>query len=252
MLNPTYAMGRLLTKLDKALTDSNRIGSFKLKYKIATLPPGQAAKADSMVYDPITRIFSAVIKISDSAVKNGTDIFISQSIFHETVHAYLSFLLKRIMAGATYAQIQSLGYPKMFDTYVDSLIGRNYSYFQALDTSAQFQHNYMANKLLEFFANALEEFDDDRINNDEYYWYMAWKGLQQSQPWLHFWPSYNTQNWQTIANPATNNNDKRGFKYALTEDRLININNAIYEEGMGGQDALGKKPGAPGSNICYQ
>ncbi len=252
MLSNTHAMGRLLTKLDKALNDSTKLGSFNIEYRITTdIPPQYAAFADSMVYDPFDRQFYAIIKINPTFVQNSTDIYLSQSILHETVHAYLSFILKRIMAGASYAQIQYLGYPKIFDTYVDSLKGRNYGYLAGLDTSAQFQHNYMANHLLEFFANALSEFDDNRINDDEFYWYMGWKGLQPSKPWTDHWPNYPVWPISPSIAPATDDQDKEGFKYALTSDRLADIHNSIwYEQISDSAHARGRRRATLPN--CYQ
>jgi hypothetical protein len=256
MLSTSHAMGRLLNKLDLALKEPTSLGYFNIRYEITpNIPSGHTALADNINYDPFTRQFTCVIKISPTAIQNATDIYISQSIMHETIHAYLSFILRRIMTGSSFAQIQNLGYPKLFDTYVDSLINRNISILDTINRSAQYQHNFMANNLLEFFANALEEFDNDRINDDEYYWYMAWKGLQQSQPWVNVWPNFNTYpnaNWDVVTNPSMSDNNKNGFKYALTSDRIIDIHNALLSEQTSSASARGKKPVGQGTTGCYQ
>jgi len=87
------------------------------------------------------------------------------------------------------------------------------------------------------------------------YWYMAWKGLQQSQPWVNVWPNFNTYpnaNWDVVTNPSMSDNNKNGFKYALTSDRIINIHNALLSEQTSSASARGKKPVGQGATGCYQ
>jgi hypothetical protein len=72
--------------------------------------------------------------------------------------------------------------------------------------------------------------------------------LWDSQRWLSFWPNYSSGGQIPLNTPAADDNDKRGYKYAMTRQRLIGINNtnAIESKCLGGYK--GKKPSATN---CY-
>jgi hypothetical protein len=250
MLATTHQMGRFLAKLDRALGDSVKLNKFTIKYKIDNTLPFSTPGHTVGDYNAFDKSFDAVIRISDSVVKRSTDLFLSQTIFHETIHAYLTFIIYRLKLYGSQQNI-NLSYGSVFDEYVDSLKGRNVNYLTNLGI-ATYQHNYMADHLLQFFANSLAEFDEDRINDPEYYWYIAWAGLVgHSNAWTTHWP-----NWSTLpitsGAAATDNSDKQEFSYALTQTRLANIHNAAISEHLADNDSRGKKPAAPGSGNCYQ
>ena len=104
----------------------------------------------------------------------------------------------------------------------------------------------MQSKLLDAIAEALKTFDDNRIGDDEYYWYIPWKGLFKTDAFEQHRPNFDT--WPIVRAPLTTNDSTRGMTYALTPARLLNINNAIYEEKVANNLARGNKP-VPGG--CY-
>jgi hypothetical protein len=190
LLSGNNDLARLLVKLDKALNLENSIKDFKIKYvSNSNVPPNLAAITSCSFSD---NVFEAVININPLAIQRSTDIAIAQTFIHETLHAYMDFILYRIMNGITIQQLNQFDYSQIFDGYIDSLINKNQNQLiQFHDCSpgnpnpiCQYQHNYMANTLLNWMANALLQFDNNRIGNQEYYWLISWKGLQRTSAWL--------------------------------------------------------------------
>ena len=90
------------------------------------------------------------------------------------------------------------------------------------------QHNYMADKLLDYMAATIKQFDNNPATPDRYYWYLAWAGLTRKQvrTWKYHWPNFPT--WPP-SNPAPVNDSTRGLKYALTLSRIDTIYNKVLD-----------------------
>ncbi len=247
-------IGRILSKLDRSIDEPNNIEKFKVEFIIRDLSSfGAAAQATNYTYNTTTGIFSATIILDSTIAKNATNIYIAGSMMHECIHVYMKSLLFRIKGGTTLAQIQNMSYDAAFNEYVDSLVARDSRglSLQADDAffNGSYHHNYMANKLLMKIAEGLEKFDDSYINNDRYYWFLAWKGLYTTKTWLQHWPNYTSSpNWPIIGPPLTTDDSTRGLKYALTTSRLDTIIRSSINEQTSSSNSKGKKPIANG---CY-
>jgi hypothetical protein len=247
-------IGRILTKMDRSINEPNNIEKFNIKFTIRNLSALNAnAAAANYAYNTTTGVFSATIIIDSTVAKNSTDIFIAGRILHETIHVYMKSLLFRIKAGVTFDQIKNMSYDSVFTEYVDSLVAREARRISFIDDFNYFgssqNHNFMANKLIDKIAEGVQKFDDNRINDSEYYWYTAWSGLYKTKQWLHHWPNYySNPNWPIVGAPLTTNDSTRGLKYALTPARLQALNNALTNEDKANNNAKGKKPI---TNGCY-
>lgn len=88
--------------------------------------------------------------------------------------------------------------------------------------NGEFQHNFMAQKLIQMLADAVSHVDDGR-QPDEFYWGLTWTGsLMKSRTMKEHWPNHPT--WPPTAGyPSPSNDSTRGLKYALTQVRLDSI-----------------------------
>ena len=122
----------------------------------------------------------------------------------------------------------------------------------ASDTQ-RYHHNYMANHLINAMADALKDYDNNRVgtaqSSDEYYWLLSWDGLFNTDIFKYFWPNYDPVSLPLPSNPAVDDADKQNLKYAMTTARLIDIQNSNASEVLGDNYALGKKPGSGAR--CY-
>lgn len=145
--------------------------------------------------------------------------------------------------GASPSVISSLTEGTIFNAYVDTLMKRDSLNPNMLQWfSEKFQHNYMADQLLEFMSNIIKVFDNNSTTPERYYWYLAWSGLTRKsvKTWNYFWPNY--PSWPPT-NPAPSNDNTRGLKYALTLQRIDTIHNQVLdEERFSKPNAKGRKP----------
>jgi len=238
-------LGKILTKIDRANNDPNNIEKFNVKYHIKPLGL-VVAETDSFHYNSNTGVFSVSITLDSVIAHTATDIYVAGTILHETIHAYMASLLYRIKNGVTVGQLQAMTYDSLFNEYVDTLVATNEALLNSAFINSQYQHNYMANKLLSIIADAIGLFEGNTISNTRYYWFLAWKGLYQTEPWKQHWPNYPAQ--PISGAPYTTDDSTRGLKYALTPSRLDSILSSIYNERVANASAYGHPP-APGG--CY-
>ena len=241
-------LGRILKKISRATFESGNLEKFTVRYNIKPLAVGTVAQTDSFVYNTSSHVFSCAITLDSLIANSATDIYVAGTILHETIHAYMSSLLYRRRNGSgTLAQIQAMSYDSVFNEYVDTLVASNTAQLNAIAIIApQYQHNYMANKLINIIADALKIFDGNSIGDDRYYWFMSWKGLFLSGPWKQHWPNY--AGWPIVGAPYTTDDSTRGMRYALTPLRLDSINTSIGNERVANANAKGHPP-VPGG--CY-
>jgi|GEM_PF-6261375 len=246
------SLGRLFVQLDKAAGLSPSIDKFKIQFFSEPLADNDAQTAHPF-YDPSINTFEADIILDSLTALQATDLFIAANFIHEMIHAYMGYIWFKHHAGATIQQFNNLGYDQIFNNYVDTLLhidsigGNTYP----LITNS-YQHNYMANKLLDRMASILEAYDNSRIPDIRYYWYIIWVGLARKQVkvWYYLWPNWNgdTPIWPPT-NPSPSEDSTRGLKYALTLSRIDSIyNKVISNEYTANPDAKGKRPIIGG---CY-
>lgn len=232
---------------------SGNLSNFAITYKmVPTLyDPTEPNNITSGVttnefYEPGPDIFTANVELAQDIINNSTDIYTATVLAHESIHAYMSSILDReLYNGLTSNQIKQLGYPEVFDDYVNLLVNSNKAQLRHISNDPQFDHQYMANTLITTIASAIRAYDfakNGRTQTDEFYWSLAWTGLQGSNTWK----SFQTQ-------PAANDSDLQDMTYALTLARMNNILNIIQAERTGlttnGVTVKGKKPN---SVNCYQ
>ncbi|MCX6318260.1 MAG: hypothetical protein NTW29_13290 [Bacteroidetes bacterium] len=241
-------IGVFLSKLDNAIGIPNTIDKFKIHFLTRPMINYDAI-TEHAIYDEISKEFEVDIVLDSTRAKTATDIFIVNTLFHEIVHAYMTFIWKKLNQGATQQQMDSLKYDQIFNAYVDTLRIRDSLNPQlAILQMESIQHNYMADRLIEYIANTVKIYDNKPSTNDSYYWYLAWAGLTRKQvrTWKSLWPNF--PSWPPT-NPATSEADKRGLKYALTLSRIDSIYNVVLEnESKGLPGAKGRKPVVGG---CY-
>lgn len=238
-------LGKILNNMARSIYESSNLEKFKVKYQIKRLD-SVVAQTDAYSYNSTTQVFSCTISLDSAIANTATDIYVAGTILHESIHAYLKSLLYRIKNGVTLTQLQAMSYDSVFTEYVDSLRVRNRTLIPTILKDNQYDHNYMASKLLEIIADALKKFENNTIGDDRYYWFMSWKGLYQSKPWKQHWPNYATIT--IVGAPLTTEDSTRGLKYALTPQRLDSINTAIGNERLSNSQSKGRKPVSGG---CY-
>ena len=247
LLGSGSVIGKILAKMDRAAGRTPDINKFKLIVRTGPLPSTTNARTSFGTF--VGGISVDTITVRDSVVMRGSELGIARVLSHEIIHAYMGAILQRYFYGQfSVAQINSLSVDSAFDNYFDTLISihqrLNLRQWEAVHP--QFDHNFMANKLLDLMAKALAIVDNNR-NSDEYYWQLCWGGLQKSVPWLSFWPNYST--WPpTSGYPAPSNDSTRGLTHAMTEPRLDSIWHHLWNELGDTAKALGRHK-IPGG--CY-
>jgi hypothetical protein len=165
----TNPLGVFLSKLDNALGIPNTIDKFKIHFLTRPLS-NYDALTEHTTYDEISKVFEADIVLDSAISKDATDIFLVNTFLHEVIHAYMTFIWKKLNLGATQQEMNSLKYDQIFNAYVDTLRIRN-----SLDPrliqlqSESIQHNYMADQLLEFMADIVKRYDNNPLTADRYY-----------------------------------------------------------------------------------
>lgn len=240
-------MGKILTKMDKAIFEPNNITKFKIKFETASLDTGTAAQIDSVAsYNEATGMFSIKIFLNTYYLSRSTELNWISTIMHEILHAYFRATFRRYSFAFNQAQLDSSRIEDLFDPFIDSMKSRNSQ--EGLENlfsgDPQYDHNFMTKYLINSLAEAIEQADGSSIANKRYYWFMAWGGLQETKTWRQHW---STDTWPPT-NPAPSEDSLRGLKYALTTNRLDSITKALFNEQFGTSDAKGKQkiPGA-----CY-
>jgi len=245
-------VGILLTKLSNAVGLPNLLDKFKIDFRVKPLVRDHASTGFD-AYDPATGIFHATITLDSATVSTATDLFIANTLIHEMVHAYMLYIRHQFDNGTTTAQLNLLPYNTIFDAYIDTFRVRTVAHSPLTNLGAAFHHNYMTDRVLDFFASTLANYNNNAIADTRYYWYMAWSGLARPQvrTWNYHWPNRDINGdyiWPP-ANPAPSEDSTRGLKYALTLSRIDSIYRKVLEnEGKGLPGALGRKP-VPGR--CY-
>lgn len=136
---------------------------YNVTFKVEDLEPnsqGQIKNADTdAVRDPNNPLnINFVITLDSSYVENATDLAITRSIIHESVHAYISFIYQT----------------EMFNELSNSLrhlIDQN----EGPDQNAP-QHILMTQRFVNNIANSIENWDNSSLNDNEYYNYLSWSG----------------------------------------------------------------------------
>ncbi len=241
------SLGVFLSKLDNAVGAPSTVDKFKIHFLTRPLQ-NYTALTHNATYDDITKEFEVDISLDSAVAQNATDIFIAMSLLHEVVHAYMTFIWKKLNMGATPQQMDSLKYDQVFNAYVDTLRIKDSLNPHVPLNAESIQHNYMADQLLDYFVKILKQAMNNPAISDRYLWYLAWSGLTRKQvkTWKEHWPNH--PNWPP-SNPAPTDASTRGLKYALTTTRIDSIYNKVLnneEKSLPG--ALGRKP-VPGG--CY-
>jgi hypothetical protein len=245
-VNGNNVLGKILGKMERSIYATNNLEKFKWKFHIQNLGSTVTANTDTTAYNSGTGVFTATTTFDSAIAVNATDIYVAGTFLHEAIHAYMISILRRLKAGVTLAQLQAMTYDSLFNEYVDTLVAKNHTQLIATQVNAAYHHNLMADKLVNIIAEALKQFDDNSIGDDEYYWYMAWKGLYYTNAWQQHWPNY--ANTPIVGAPLTTEDSTRGLKYALTPTRIVAINAAIGHERTADTSARGRKPVTGG---CY-
>jgi hypothetical protein len=176
----------------------------------------------------------AHIEINGNMFKNCTDLFAAQCIIHEFYHGFIASQTYIGSQGTNDTAILNY-FPTCFNAYnvvLDNTIGFNLQLYGGSGDP----HPYIAAYMTTITARALAEFDNHRLDY-EYYWLLSWGGLQQTPLWQHY-----------QAHPAANNNQKDGFEFALTQERMDAILHALNAEKDNTNDAKSPKHNF---NNCY-
>jgi seryl-tRNA synthetase len=179
--------------------------------------------------------------------KNSTDLFNANTILHETIHAYMSYILYKRQAvnnSITLYQYQLMTFDSVFKQYVDTLNASEALRLSLIapesSAGADYDHNYMANNLLRMMSQALEKYVNNTAITNEYLWCLTWNGLQGTNILKKHWTNTGSLPVQS-SYALTTNDSTRGLSYALTPTRCENILNIINDEYNATQNAKGKK-----------
>ncbi len=216
LLSANNLIGRILTKIDRANGRAPDLEKFKLKFRTGTLANAAGETSTGSIN---SNIYSDTITIDSHYADSATQVSVARTLAHEIIHAYLNSIFKRYY---NIANPNSIPMDSIFTTYIDTLEAlhtrqnlRNWVYGPL---RSDFHHNFMADKLMETFANVLAYVDDNR-NSDEFYWCLSWGGLMKTKAMRKYWPNHPT--WlPTSGYPAISNDSTGGLKYALTQARL--------------------------------
>jgi hypothetical protein len=225
------------------------IRKLKLKFVVATPTPDTSVNGQTTTgyYNSSTGELLDTIRINPTYLAKATELSMTRTIIHEITHAYLKLIFHTYLYNFSASQINSLSLDTLFNHYIDTL--------KALHTrngvtawssgNPQFDHNFMANKMISHFAAVLEKIDQSRLTNKRYYWFLSWGGLVKTDVWKHYWPNYPTS---PASGAVSHDSITQGFQYALTALRLDSMNSAIGHEQEGDPMALGLKKNPSG---CY-
>jgi hypothetical protein len=240
--NGVNLMGRILAKIDRGCNEPQNIEKFKVRYIIANIANSSAVAYSTFNYDPVDSTFYSMITLNKSIIEKSTDLFTAGTLIHETMHAYMASFLHRVKNNISLSYLQQMGYDSIFQEYIDTLITRSPQLLIAMEDDKEYHHNYWTGKLISKLAEALQLYDGNTIGDFNYYSYLSWKGLFETDVWMKHWSNYRNQpNWP-ITGLYTTEDSTRGLPYALTHDRLRRINNIITNEQAANDSARGKKP----------
>ncbi len=249
LLDTSNLIGKMLVKMDRASFRGPVIRKLKLKFLVATPTPDTSVNGQTTTgyYNPSTGELLDTIRINPTYLAKATELSMTRTLIHEITHAYLKLIFHTYLYNFSASQINTLSLDTLFNHYIDTL--------KALHTRAgvtawssgnpQFDHNFMANKMLSHFAAVLEKIDQSRLANKRYYWFVSWGGLAKTDIWKHYWPNYPAS---PASGAVSHDSITEGFRYALTAQRLDSMSSAIWHEQQGDSLALGLKKSPTG---CY-
>lgn len=141
---------------------------YNLTFKVENLEPnaqGEIKNADTdAVRDPDNPLnINFVITLDESYVENATDLAITRSIIHESLHAYISFIYQTEM------------FNELSNTLRNLLDESGYEMNPA-------QHNLMTQRFINNIGNSLENWDNSALSNNQYYNYLSWSGGMLTTP----------------------------------------------------------------------
>lgn len=233
MSNNSNDMGKIMRRFmyEPLGYDLIQLDELNLAFKVK---PVLNAAAETVTINP----YNQRIDVNAQVFGKCSDLYAIQTIMHESIHALMNTLIQRAIASSNNAgfwiDVPLKPYPEVFDRYIDYLyIGIN---IDSLQRAGEYQHDFMANHLVSLMSDALAEFDNFQ-QEDEYYWNLCWGGLYKTDSWKRF-----------DASPALDDNDKRGFKYALTRERMDRIKQIDFNEQDDNVNAKGRKHN---TNNCY-
>jgi hypothetical protein len=249
LLGGNNLIGRILAKMDNARPKKTDIEKFHLTVRTKSMGIDTLGRT---VSGPISGSISYdTVYINTSVADSATEIAIARTLIHEIVHAYMNAIFKRYY---NTLDPKLMTYDSIFNTYVDTLVElhtrlnlKNWVWDTA---NRNFQHDYMADKLLDRMVSALA-FVDANFNSSEFYWDMTWGGLWSTKTMKTYWPNYfltSPNDWPP-ANPSPSEDSTRGLKYALTQARLDSIRRYVNREYFDTAHAKGLKRVNPG---CFE
>ncbi len=161
---------------------------------------------------------------------NRTDLALYSTIAHEVVHTILLFRLYNESPNYQYdhGHLVGLDYHEVFDLYV-----QEFPWPDGSDTDEE--HNFMANHTVSLIANSIQEMDSNS-HSREFYWNLAWGGLQETTTWQNMADQYSI--YQAIGQDF----EIEGFEYVLNAEQFEQINTDINgENNYGSQNTKGEK-----------
>lgn len=146
----------------------NNSDNYHINFKVGNIPlnsQGQQPNANTEIINNITANGNVYFNITldSNYIINATDLSISRSIIHESLHAYISYIYQT----------------EIFSDLSNSL---RHLLSQSGDDQNSAQHMLMAEIFVDSIASALATWDENSINNSEYYNYLSWSGGMQSTP----------------------------------------------------------------------
>ena len=247
-------LGKILSKMDRSIFEPTNIEKFKIKFLWDnTLDSFDIGRFTADTFVQSTGVFVGRIRLNPRFKEISTELAWAHTILHEMIHGYMASIHYRYFYNLNASQIKNMKYDSLFTNYVDTLLARTTR--KGLNTfytiNQGYQHNYMADKLLNKFAEGLELFDESRITNRRYYWLYSWDGLWESRTIRSHWPnrkdSIPANRWPPL-NPAPSDDSTRGLLYALTISRIDSMYKAAQAESYGTSSALGRRKISGG---CY-
>lgn len=249
ILSSDNLIGRLLGKMDRSNDFPLNIEKFKINIRVDTLSGGLVGKTKKGHFNSSTQVFTDTIILKDSLVMFGTQLAVAQTIIHELIHAYMKSIFHRFFYNSyTANEISGLNIDTLFNVYVDTLLARHtrFNLNNWISTNTEYDHNFMADKLINQMKEIIAYIDDNR-NSDEFYWVYNWDGLGKTTTLRRYWPNFPA--WApTAGSPAPSNDSTWGLRYAFTEARLDSLSRWANRENKGLSSAKGR-PKIPGG--CY-